>query len=108
MNKSDTNDQIIIDDSKNTPSDINLLDKLIELFKLQNYSQGIQLIESNNVILYLPNLYYSFIERLDDQPDIKIKKHISTLKILCSNTLSIHSIINIKNIVSKLLSKYKK
>lgn len=37
----------------------------------------------------------------------KINKHLSILKVLSENKLSIHSIINIKTIVSKLLTKYK-
>lgn len=34
------------------------------------------MIESNNVALYLPNFYFTFIERLDDVPEIKMQKHI--------------------------------
>jgi len=57
--KSKNDDNIIIDtDNSNANKlnkEVNILDKLIELFKSKEFDQGITTIEQNEVILYLPN-----------------------------------------------------
>lgn len=53
--KSNNDNNIIIDTDKSNANklntEINILDKLIELFKLKDFDQGITTIEQNEVIL---------------------------------------------------------
>jgi len=56
--KSTPDDKIILNTNKESVVDdeVNLLDQLVNLFRLKKYDEGMSLLENNKVIQYLPNL----------------------------------------------------